>query len=57
MDKIQKQEKIIELQKKIIKQYQTLDRTCEYDPGDEDVRDECYKALRHWKQELKDLEK
>lgn len=54
--KAQQQEKLLELQKNIIKQYEILGRTCEYDPADEVVRDECYKALRHWKKELKDLE-
>lgn len=52
MDKIKKLENIIEIQNNIIKQYQILGRTCEYDPADEDVRDECYKALRYWKKEL-----
>lgn len=56
LEQAQQQEKLLELQKNIIKQYEILGRTCEYDPADETVRDECYKAIRHWKKELKDLE-
>lgn len=57
LEQAQQQEKLLKLHKSIIKQYEMLDRSCEYDPADEDLRDECYKALRHLKKELKELEK